>query len=447
MADIRLLRDTRANLMRESDSIYAAADAAGSWSDEQESRYEAIGTELENTQRAITREETNMERQRGRDLAPAAALPSGNVVDGVNGGGYKSFGEQLVSIMLAETTRQVDPRLIGVRGNGQTIVAGATGMSESIGPDGGFLVQTDFVTDLLQNLWDNSEIMSRIRRITVGANSNGIVMNGIDENSRANGSRWGGVQSFWTAEAGLKTPSQPRFKKIKMELDKLAMLVYATDELMDDTSALEQYLNTVAQDEMDFRCEDAVIAGTGAGMPLGILNSPALITVAKETSQATSSLLSQNIVKMWSRLPPRSRGNAVWLVNSDIEPLLYTLFLAIKNVAGTENVGGIATPVTFLPAGANNNEFGMLMGRPVIPVEYCSALNTPGDIILADLSQYLGIDKGGIQAASSIHVRFINDEQVWRFVYRFNGQPIWQLPITPYRGSTSMSPFVVLGAR
>lgn len=31
---------------------------------------------------------------------------------------------------------------------------------------------------------------------------------------------------------------------------------------------------------------------------------------------------------------------------------------------------------------------------------------TSGDIILADLSQYILIDKGGLQSASSIHVKF-----------------------------------------
>lgn len=445
MPDIRILRDQRADLFARSDAIYKGAEAAGKWTDDATASYDALGAEIDGVDAAIRREETQMNRQRQQGVITDPA--AGGVPNAAGPQKFASFAEQLQAVARAEKGGFVDPRLVGERSNGTIIQAGATGMSESIGPDGGFLVQTDFAGTLMQNMWDQGEITSRIRRITVGPNSNGITMNGIDEVSRANGSRWGGVQSFWTAEAGLKTASQPRFKKIKMELDKLTALVYATDELLQDTDALQSYLSQVVQDEMDFRVEDAIINGAGAGAPLGILNSGALITVAKDTSQASGTLLSSNFAKMWARLPPRSRANAVWLINSDVEPLLWALYMPIKNVAGTENVGGIATPIVFSPPGTNGNQYGTLMGRPVIPVEYCAALNTPGDIILADLSQYLGIDKGGMTTDSSIHVRFIYDETVFRFVYRFNGQPIFTTPVTPYRGNTIQSPFVVLGSR
>ena len=39
---------------------------------------------------------------------------------------------------------------------------------------------------------------------------------------------------------------------------------------------------------------------------------------------------------------------------------------------------------------------------------------TSGDIILADLSQYILIDKGGLQSASSIHFKFTTDETAFR---------------------------------
>jgi len=45
----------------------------------------------------------------------------------------------------------------------------------------------------------------------------------------------------------------------------------------------------------------------GAGTPLGILNSTALITVAKETGQGSATVISENVNKMWKRLPAPSR--------------------------------------------------------------------------------------------------------------------------------------------
>jgi HK97 family phage major capsid protein len=287
-----------------------------------------------------------------------------------------------------------------------------------------------------------------VRRIGIGANSNGIRLNGVDETSRANGSRWGGIQSYWTGEAQLKTASQPKFKRIGMELDKLTGLCYATDELLQDSTALDSWLRQAFTDEFTFKVEDAIINGTGAGMPLGFLNSGAVITVSKEGSQGAATIVAENILKMWARMPARSRKNAVWLSNQDVEPQLYQFVIKVKNVAGTENVGGIAAPVImYTPPGQNGNQYATLMGRPVIPVEYAATLGTAGDIALVDLSQYLLIDKGPTEFASSIHVRFIYDETAFRFVYRANGQPIWQVPMTPYKGTATQSPFIVLQTR
>jgi HK97 family phage major capsid protein len=74
-------------------------------------------------------------------------------------------------------------------------------------------------------------------------------------------------------------------------------------------------------------------------------------------------------------------------------------------------------------------------------------LGTVGDIILVDLSQYLLIDKGGIQTAASIHVRFVFDESCLRVILRVDGQPIWNSALTPYKGSNTLSPYVALATR
>jgi HK97 family phage major capsid protein len=63
-----------------------------------------------------------------------------------------------------------------------------------------------------------------------------------------------------------------------------------------------------------FMIGDSIINGTGAGKPKGIIAaSGALVTVAKETSQAATTLQQANVSKMWARLHARSRANAVWL--------------------------------------------------------------------------------------------------------------------------------------
>lgn len=316
----------------------------------------------------------------------------------------------------------------------------ATGLNEGIGSEGGFLVQTDFSSELLKRAYETGVLANRCRKIPISANANGIKINGIDESSRATGSRWGGVRAYWLAEAGTKTESKPKFRKIELELNKLIGLCYATDELLQDKAALESIIGQAFSEEFGFMIDDAIVNGTGAGLPLGILNSGCLVTVSKETGQPAATILAENVINMWARMWARSRPNAVWFINQNLEPQLYEMSLAV----GT---GGI--PV-YMPAnGLSDSPYARLMGRPVIPIEQCQTLGTLGDIILADFSQYVLADKGGIQTASSIHVHFVYDESVFRFVYRVDGQPIWNSALTPYKGGagSSLSPFVVLETR
>jgi HK97 family phage major capsid protein len=90
-----------------------------------------------------------------------------------------------------------------------------------------------------------------------------------------------------------------------------------------------------------------------------------------------------------------------------------------------------------------------LKNRPIVPLEQCQAVGTTGDVILADFSQYLVIDKGGMgmQTASSIHVKFVYDEMTYRFTYRVDGQPLWHSTLTAANSGTTRSPFVGLGTR
>jgi HK97 family phage major capsid protein len=181
-----------------------------------------------------------------------------------------------------------------------------------------------------------------------------------------------------------------------------------------------------------------MINGSGAGMPQGILNSNALVTVAKEANQGAGTIVIDNIVRMWSQCWGRSRMNAAWYINQDVEPQLYTMSLPV----GT---GGV--PV-YMPAnGLSGSPYSTLFGRPVIPLEQCAGIGTVGDIILADFDQYVIVDKAGINAASSIHVRFDYGETAFRFTYRVDGQPIWNSPLTPFKSSKPLSSFVALATR
>jgi HK97 family phage major capsid protein len=184
--------------------------------------------------------------------------------------------------------------------------------------------------------------------------------------------------------------------------------------------------------------EDAIFEGGGAGMPFGIMNSPALVTVPKQSGQAAATIVKENIDNMWARLWARSRRNAVWFINQDCEPQLNQMNQAV----------GTGGQLVYLPPGGlSNAPYATLYGRPLFATEYNNALGAPGDIMLADLSQYTLVDKGGVQAATSMHVAFLTDEFVFRITYRVDGKPMWATTITPFKGSLVKSPFAVIAQR
>ncbi len=56
------------------------------------------------------------------------------------------------------------------------------------------------------------------------------------------------------------------------------------------------------------------------------------------------------------------------------------------------------------PGGISGAPYGTILGRPVIPTEFNATCGTVGDIVFANLDNYLTISKGGVQETASPHV-------------------------------------------
>ena len=365
-------------------------------------------------------------------LKPQAPAPNTKEEESKKAHPFKSLGAQMMAVKEAALGHRVDPGL-------EAINKAAMGMQEGVDSEGGFLVQTDFQAGLFQLATQNAALKAKTKTVTISPNANGLIWNAVDETSRATGSRFGGLQVFWSHEAQTKTPSKPKFKRHAIYLEKIIGLYYATDELLNDAMALESLISGWFGEEFGWMIDEAIISGTGAGEPLGILNAPCLVSVAKQSNQTADTIVAENIEKMYSRLWSKSMAKAVWYINQEVWPQIFQL----KHTIGT---GGV--PVFMPPTGLASAPYGMLLGRPIEVLEQCSALGDQGDIILADLSQYMTIEKGGVDSASSIHLKFLTDETAFRFVMRINGQPLWGAPITPANGSAStIGPMVVLDAR
>ncbi len=144
-----------------------------------------------------------------------------------------------------------------------------SGMSETVTEDGGYLVQTDFATELLRITHETGLLASRVRHIPVSANANGLSINAVAETTRATGSRWGGVQVYWREEAGTVTAKQPAFRRMKLLLNSLMGICYATDELLADSVALGSVIQQAFAEEFAFVLDDAILRGSGNAQYLG----------------------------------------------------------------------------------------------------------------------------------------------------------------------------------
>jgi HK97 family phage major capsid protein len=370
-----------------------------------------------------------LDRPWGYEFGVRASLGADGIVvyGGVPEAEKIAFGSFLQAVHRAPTGRGADPRLLEA----------SKGMNEAVGEDGGFAVPTQFRNDLRLRIL-GGEILSRIQLETMSGPGNSVAINVVDETSRADGSRFGGVRGYWVEEGGEIPASRPKLTRVEIKPKKVAALGYATSELLQDAALMGGLMTDAFAAELKFQVEKAVISGDGMGKPLGILNSPALVTVNKEAGQAAATVVFQNIAKMWMRLYAGSRSNAVWLINQGIEYELSTMGFA---------AGSNVVPV-YLPAnGISGSPFATLYSRPVIPVEYAEALGTVGDVMLVNLSEYLALDKGSPEEADSMHVAFITHEMAFRLTYRIDGQPMWRSALTPYKGANTLSPFVALQTR
>jgi HK97 family phage major capsid protein len=243
------------------------------------------------------------------------------------------------------------------------------------------------------------------------------------------------------AEGDQGTPSKPKLRPYELLLKKAIGLYFMTDELMEDSVAMQGVLEQGFQTELEFFVEDKFIRGSGSGEPLGLLNAGCTVSQAIEGGQTianTPASIVLNATKMKSQMPPSLYRNAVWLANAELEPYL---------VAATLGGTAAAMPVFLQQGSLANSPYAQLLGKPLIYTEYCEAVGTPGDFVLAALGEYGCCDKNGATGASSIHLRFDYDETAFRVTYRFDGAPSWKQSVTKYKGSGKWAPFITLATR
>jgi HK97 family phage major capsid protein len=452
--DIEELKARLADLNEKATAIQAKADTEKrDLNSEETSELEGIMADFDKTDEDIKRRERMLAQK--KKLSVSAGRKSTQDDDTANDGalhvragskiragistpeergrwGWRSMGEFAAAVKSAQQGKDVDSRLQNA--------ALSTYGNEGVGADGGFAVPPEFRTAILEKVTGEDSLLSRCDQNPVSGNSLTVPK---DETTP-----WGtaGIQGYWGGEASTGNQKKPSLEETTIKVQKLTALVPVTEELLEDAPAMGNYVQRKAAQVLDFKVTDAIINGTGAGQPLGILASSCLVSQAAEGSQVADTIHGLNLVKMWARMPANSRRNAVWLTHPDAEPQLMQAGLQIGPAAAGTATGGQL--IWMPPGGISGSPYASLFGRPIIPTQACPALGDVGDIIFADLSQYAAVLKaGGIKSEASIHLWFDQGMTAFRFVLRMGGQPWWSTAIAAKNGSTTYSPFVALAAR
>ena len=345
---------------------------------------------------------------------------------------FASLGEQLQAIYNLRRRGIQDQRL-------QQVNNAVLGNNEGTGADGGFAVQTDFAGVILESALERNSLLQRLDRYTVSSGANSMRWATVEETDISK-SVFGGVQMYWAAEGGTVPATHPKLREIKLDLEKMMGFAYCTDEMLEDAAFMSGFFSTAFSLAADELLTGAVIGGDGVGKPLGFLNSPALVTVAKETSQAAGTFVGNNAVKMQARAMPKNRERLVWLMHPDMEEQLPGLSI-------TSGDGSVSKFLWDPEGGLRNFDTQRVLGKPVLFDQNCATPGVVGDVMLVDPFQYILLSKGTIKQDWSMHVEFLTDQMCFRVVFRCNGTPKVNSPLTIKNSTKTRSPFVALADR
>lgn len=305
-------------------------------------------------------------------------------------------------------------------------------MVESIPSSGGFLVPTEYAKKIHNIALESEIVMPRayvqpmttlemnIPAMTIGSNATSL---------------YGGFQAIYKGEAASLEEKNPKVRNIHLVAQKLTGLLRFSNELVADSGGNVDRILQICGEGLGWYRDYNFINGNGANGPLGILNCPCVVEVAKEDAQADNTITYRNLTTMLSKLWSGSFNDAVWLAHPTCMPQLLELTIPI----GT---AGSLYPVL----SESDGKFRCLT-KEILFTEKMPSLGNRGDIALVDLRQYVVGLRQGMRFDVDGSKYFETDEVLARLIERHCGQGLWSEALTLKDGSTQASPFVVLGAR
>lgn len=335
---------------------------------------------------------------------------------------FENGGLYMKALWESCTGGAFDPRVDALRRSNVKTLSGETGIS------GGFLIPTQQSNEILKVMGETSFVRQHATIVPMG--SRVVEWPAFDYSTGSAGVNafTAGVRVYWTEEGNAPTATDLKFKKINLHARELKGLAYVPNATLRDSPQSLQVWYSGDQGfggaigaETDYKA----INGTGAGSPLGLLNSPAKLAV---TRSASTTFKFVDAVKMLSSA--LMTGKPRWAINQSVMPQLLQFVDAGNNSLFTINAA-------LAPQGT-------LLGLPIDWNGKNPPLGTAGDVMLVDWSMYLIGDRQIFLMEVDTSYKFGEDLTTFKASTAFDGQPWLNSVITLMDGATTVSPYVVL---
>lgn len=305
-------------------------------------------------------------------------------------------------------------------------------LNTGVGTQGGFTVPVEFLDRLLMAAAEIAIARPRANVIPMSSRSIQVpVLDIVTVPAVGDTAFFGSLAARWTEEAAAETESEPTFKQIELVAHELSGYSKVSNQLAADSPlGLEALLINLFGKAIAWYEDAAFLNGNGVGKPLGAISSASGAAKSITRNAANAFQLVDAAKMLGALLPGWTPRSTCWVIHPTVLQQVVQMTTSAAGVAWMPNLRD-QTPMT-------------LLGLPICLTEKLQPLGTARDVALIDFQHYLIGDRKQIDIAYSEHVAFTNNQGVWRFVCRVDGQPWLRGPVTLSDGTSTLSPYVFL---
>lgn len=265
-------------------------------------------------------------------------------------------------------------------------------LSEGTAADGGYLFPNEFMTELVRALPEVNVMRNWVRIVPMKRDT-------MDVSTLVSGPK-----VFWTAENAAKTTTSAHFGTDQLVAKKMAAILYASDELIEDSDIFDvvQLIINLFAEEIGREEEKVIWTGNGTTQPEGI---DAANTVPSAGSAGGTGDF-DDIINLYYALPAQYRQNAAFFANDN----------TAKNLSKVKDSTG---QYLWQPS-VRDGAFDTLRGKPLVISNWVP----DGKVYFGDFKRayFLGDRKRmTVKVSQETETAFTKDQTAIRVVARIGG--------------------------